>query len=332
MSIREPLMFQPLLKVRVWGGKRLKARAPEAPDDPVGESWEIADHGEDTTRVKAGAHAGRSLHELFVSERRSLVGEAVDPAAPDVFPLLLKLIEARRDLSVQVHPDDAYAREKAGDLGKSEAWYVLEADPGGLIYHGLREGVTRDCFAEAIHAGTVADCLRSFHPRPGDVIDIPSGTIHALGAGVTIAEIQQNSDTTYRVFDWNRVGLDGTPRPLHIEDALAVGRFHAPGPRTAEPVDLPCDGCRRERFIDGEKFRFERLRRFDAPATLTTEGRHFLLLTVVTGSAEIATDAGVIKCRAWDTALVPADAESCRVTAGPETEVLLFTRPGTEPV
>ncbi len=327
--MRPLLAFRPLLKVRVWGGSRLKSRSASPPEDPVGESWEIADHGRDTTVVAEGPLAGRSLHALFETDRDGLCGQAFDPASPDVFPLLLKLIDPQKDLSVQVHPDDAYAgRQKAGELGKTEAWYVLEADPGGRIYRGVKPGVTADALRDALAAGTVADLLHNFPASPGDVVHLPAGTIHALGAGVRVAEIQQNSDTTYRVFDWNRVGLDGTPRELHIADALAVSRFSDAGPDRVPAEELGHAACRWERFVHSEKFAFERLSAFDGtPVTLDTGEERFHILTVAAGRVTVAAGDASLQRDTWDSVLVPASVGSYALSAGPDAAVLLFYRP-----
>lgn len=322
-----PLIFEPLLKVRVWGGTALKSRpAGEIPADPVGESWELADHGADTTLVAEGPLAGRSLHELMVQDRDALCGRAVDPANPEVFPLLLKLIDPLQDLSVQVHPNDTYAGQQvAGELGKTEAWYVLEAEPGAKLYRGFVDGVSKEQFAAAVEAGTVADILNGFAVEPGDVVYMPAGMVHALGAGVRIAEIQQNSDTTYRVFDWNRVGLDGQPRELHIDHALAVSQFGEQGESRCAPEPVAQAGCVRERFVNCEKFQFERLSAFEgAPVELNTEGRSFHLLTVVEGSATVTAGGETVTRSRWDSVLVPAAAGSYQLEA--DGAVLLFYR------
>ncbi len=323
-----PLTFTPLLKVRVWGGSALKSRTTTPPADPVGESWEVADHGEDTSIVASGPLAGMSLHQIFTENREALCGRAVDPANPDAFPLLLKLIDPCQDLSVQVHPDDAYAgAQKPGELGKTEAWYVLQSDPGSRIYRGLKPGVTREQFADALANSSVANLLDSFEARAGDVVFIPSGTIHALGRGVRIAEIQQNSDTTFRVFDWNRVGLDGRPRELHIRDALAVSDFTASGQHTCEPEIIEHPGCVHERFVACDKFNLERMSRFRGrPVRMDTERKTFHIITVLQGKVTITTADGRISCGKWDTVLVPAVTGEYSLSPDKDASVLLFFR------
>lgn len=313
-----PLLFQPIVKSQVWGGDFLRSRAPDAPAAPCGESWEITDHGADSSLIRNGEFAGRRLHEVV----REVCGPAVDPASPEIFPLMLKIIDPKSDLSVQVHPDDAYASaRKPGELGKTEAWYVVEAAPGGRIYHGLRPGVTRERFAAAIKDGTVAACLREVAVAPGDVYYIPSGTVHALGGGVRILEIQQNSDTTYRVFDWNRVGLDGKPRALHVEDALAVtdfsGRAPEPGAR-----DLSARGCRARRAIACPKFNFDVLEGFTSTYEGDTTGKSFHVVTVAAGRAAVATAAGGVELDAYSSCLVPYAAGKYTVTPVGEAAAL----------
>ena len=205
---------------------------------------------------------------------------------------------------------------------------MLDVVPGGRIYRGLDPGVTREDLAAALREGNVAGLLRSFRPRPGDVVHIPAGTIHALGKGVRIAEIQQNSDTTYRVFDWNRVGLDGRPRALHVEDALAVTRFGEEEPLTCVPEELEHPGCRRERFIADGKFHLERLGEFRGrPVRLDTGGEAFHILTVVRGGIRVTTGAGEVERGTWDTVLVPACAGEYSLSPSPDALVLLFHRP-----
>ncbi len=216
----EPVTFQPLYMTRVWGGRELERvygrQLPEA-ETPYGESWEIVDRGNEQSVVDEGPLAGTALHELWTSRREEIFGDGYGAHAR--FPVLIKILDARDDLSIQVHP-------RAGQAGpdaepKTEMWFIAGCDPGAKLYVGLKRGVTRAAFERALEDGDVADCVHAIEPQPGDSIFIPSGRLHAIGAGFLIHEIQQNSDTTYRVFDWNRAGLDGKPRQLHISESLA---------------------------------------------------------------------------------------------------------------
>lgn len=223
-----PLRFQPYLRPMVWGGRRLgdflHKQLPTA--EPYGESWEVSDHASHRTALAGG---GPDLHELMQSQRDALLGAA----APDYssFPWLVKFLDANDWLSVQVHPDEAaVARLWPGEQSKTEAWFILDAAPSSKVYAGLLPGVDEPRLRAALAAGTVADCLHQFQPRPGDCLFLPAGTVHAVGGGVLMAEVQQTSDATFRLFDWNRKDAAGKSRQLHIEESLACIHWDA-GPR-----------------------------------------------------------------------------------------------------
>ena len=217
----EPIVFQSLYQERVWGGRELEhvydRTLPQA-EVPYGEAWEVVDREPEQSVVDQGEWAGRSLHELWTTRREELFGAGLEGF--ERFPLLIKILDARDDLSIQVHPPAPLAATMGGEP-KTEMWFLAACEPGARLYVGLKHGVTRADFEAALHAGTVADCVHALTPQPGESIFIRSGRIHAIGAGVLIFEIQQNSDTTYRVFDWNRQGLDGKPRALHVAESLA---------------------------------------------------------------------------------------------------------------
>jgi mannose-6-phosphate isomerase len=220
-----PLTFHPIFKERVWGGRNLewlyKKNLP--PRVPIGESWEISDRPGDASVVANGPLAGKDLHWLMDNHARELLGNA-KPAAENRFPLLCKILDAREKLSLQVHPPAHKAAELGGEP-KTELWFVADAAPDAELFVGLKRNITRAEFAEKIRTGKVADCFHRIPVRAGDAMFLPGGRVHAIGAGLVIFEIQQNSDTTYRVFDWNRVGLDGQPRELHVAQSLASTDF-----------------------------------------------------------------------------------------------------------
>jgi mannose-6-phosphate isomerase len=219
-----PLTFQPILMERVWGGRSLqrfyRKLLPETV--PIGESWELTDRPEAISTISNGPLKGQDLRGLMTRHGAELLGR---PDAIDArFPLLLKILDAHQDLSLQVHPPAAVA-ERLGGEPKTELWYVAHATPQAVLYAGLRQGVTRSEFVRRVQDGTVAGCFHRIPVQSGDAMFLPSGRVHALGAGNVIFEIQQNSDTTYRVFDWNRLGIDGKPRQLHVEQSLACIDF-----------------------------------------------------------------------------------------------------------
>lgn len=306
-----PLRFAPILKRLIWGGRRLGTllRKPIGEGSDYAESWEVSDHRQDVSIVADGPLAGTSLRDLIHECPEELLGPAL--AGLDQFPLLVKFIDADQVLSVQVHPDDERARLLANDNGKTETWVVVAAEPDSVIYAGLKPGVTRDVFAAAIATGEVEPLLHQIPATPGDCILIPSGVVHAIGAGVLLAEIQQMSDATFRVFDWNRIGSDGKPRPLHVDAAIASTDFTA-GPLTPlRPTPEPTEGGTLERLSRTEFFALERL-------TLTGEGRvgradRFTLVLVLGGDVEVRTPEATLWACFGETILLPASLGECRV-------------------
>lgn len=251
-----PLKFHPVFKRYLWGGRRLAAvlGKPIGVGDDYAESWEVADHAQGESVVSFGPLAGAPLHQLVRDRGRELLGRH---APQPRFPLIFKYLDCQRDLSVQVHPNDAAAaRLDPPDLGKTEAWLVLAAEPGSRIFAGLKSAIDRDTLACEVAKGRTELCLHSFEARAGQCVFIPAGTVHALGAGLLVAEIQQASDTTYRLFDWNRVGPDGQPRKLHLEESLAAINYAARQvyPQTPQPTRQP----HVERLIACDKFVLDR--------------------------------------------------------------------------
>lgn len=233
------LTFTPLYQTRVWGGRRLETLLGRTlPDSsaPYGESWEISDRPLEQSACTLADGSSITLHELWQRHREEVFGTALSQHPSPSFPLLIKVLDACDDLSIQVHPPAAVAAELKGEP-KTEMWFVAHAEPGAKLYAGLRDGVTRADFEQSIRDGKVADCVQVLEPRAGDCLFIPSGLIHAIGAGLVIYEVQQNSDTTYRVFDWNRVGLDGNPRELHVEESLKSIDFQEGPPTLQRPDD-----------------------------------------------------------------------------------------------
>ena len=321
-----PLRFTPIPQPRVWGGTRLAARAPGTPP-PVGESWEIVHRPDANSPVANDALKGETLGSLFDRHGEALVGEAFDSANRARFPLILKLIDAGDDLSVQVHPDDRRAaRVAGGDTGKTEAWYILRAEPDARIFRGFLPGTTAEDVERAIASGTLAELLMPLPVRVGDCFHVPAGTVHALGKGIVIAEIQQNSDITFRLFDWNRPGMDGRPRELHVAEGLAALSFAEMRPRPEEPEAVDHTDATCERLVACDKFAVERLTRFSGrPARLDTLGLSFHIVFAARGGATVACEGGTASLGEWDSCLVPASAGMYEILAAGEAEVLLFT-------
>ena len=250
-----PICFEPSYHTRVWGGRRLETTLGRVLPDaqPYGESWELADRPDCQSLVATAPLAGRTLNELWRQHRRAVFGEQLANHPGPRFPLLIKVLDSAGDLSIQVHPPAAIAPTLGGEP-KSEMWYFVGVEPGAQLYAGLRRGVTRGEFARALEAGTLAECVHALEPARGDSLMVPSGRLHALGAGLLVFEIQQNSDTTYRVFDWNRAGLDGRPRQLHVEESLQCIDFADFEPRlhpaaAGNPL-AACDHFRVDRRTD----------------------------------------------------------------------------------
>ncbi len=308
----QPIVFEPHYHPRVWGGRELEWQYRRVlPDDaPYGESWEIVDREGEQSVVRGGPWAGKTLHELWARHREEVFGAGLPDS--DRFPLLIKVLDAREDLSIQVHPPTHRAAELGGEP-KTEMWYIAAAEPGAKLHVGLKRGVTRADFERAVQDGTVADCVHAIEPRAGESIFIPSGRLHAIGAGLLIHEIQQNSDTTYRVFDWNRLGLDGKPRELHVEESLASIDFSDFEPGMDVPVGAVIAEC--------EHFRVEKLLLGEGESTGNREAGRFSIFSVVEGEVACA-DA---KFGKGDFFLMPQD--GCPMIAFTDAVVLRTTLP-----
>ena len=244
-----PLSFQPVFKDYIWGGRNLETiLGRELPAGNIAESWEIAAHPNGQTKVKNGPLAGCTLDQVRQRWGERLLGSSVNSTS---FPLLIKLLDANRWLSVQVHPDDAYAMKNAGELGKTELWIILHAEPGAEIIYGLKSGVDRQALSQATEDGAAESQLHRLPIQTGDAVYVPAGTVHALGPGALVAEIQQNSDTTYRLYDWDRTDAEGQARPLHVRQALDVVDWRMVEPTVAPPPTLPApNGWTREALAD----------------------------------------------------------------------------------
>lgn len=233
-----PLSFKPFLKTAIWGGHNLEDFGRFVPEEGTAESWDIAAHKNGSSIILNGIHQGKNLAELTNELGVSLVGTngqwALDRGK---FPLLVKILDANRNLSVQVHPKDPYALEHEGnELGKTEMWVILAAKPGAKLIYGVKEGTTPELFRKGIENGNLEQYLHEVPAAVGAHLCVPAGSLHAICEGIVLAEVQQNSDTTYRVYDWNRLGKDGKPRELHVDKALDVINFEQIEPDFAAPI------------------------------------------------------------------------------------------------
>jgi mannose-6-phosphate isomerase len=310
------------LRRLIWGGRRLGTvlHKPIGEGSDYAESWEVSDYQDKVSIVADGGLAGRTLRELVWSRPEALLGSKLLPM--DEFPLLVKFIDAHDVLSVQVHPDDETGRRLADDHGKTETWVILQADPGSVIYSGLKQGVGRDQFVAAIESGAVEDLLHRIEPARGDCVLIEAGTVHGIGAGVLLAEIQQMSDATFRVYDWGRLGPDGIPRPLHISQALESINFERGPVDPIKPELEPlAGGGTRERLSRSPFFALERLR-IKLPATVGQPDR-FTILTGLEGSCDVLNGGAPIRLDAGTTLLLPAALGACEIL--PRGEALVLT-------
>jgi mannose-6-phosphate isomerase len=297
-------LLEPQYRERVWGGQRLKAADP-----PVGEAW-VA-FGE--SRVRGGAHAGRTVAELAGEYGEQLLGRGVFEAYGSRFPLLVKLLDCADWLSVQVHPDDEQARRLVGpgEFGKSEAWHFIEAEPGATIYAGVKPGTSEEELEAAIREGRVLEVAERLEVKAGETVYIPAGTLHALGPGLLLYEVQQSSDTTYRVYDWDRPASAG--RRLHVEESVEVTdprkvAAARPAPRLSGTAAAGALAC--------PYFELEVIRLGGEALGGDTRGETFHLLTLTEGEAELSAEGEAVSLRKYETALVAGAAGAYRLHAG----------------
>lgn len=222
-----PFLFQPNLHEVVWGGKRLCTykRLPNS-ETPIGESWEVSAVPSSPSIIANGECAGRDLISVINEAPEDILGQAVNERYHGQLPLLVKFIDAQKDLSIQVHPNDEMAQREHGKMGKSEMWYIIDAKPGSYLYAGFKQEITPEAYKKHVAEGTITEVLARHEVKTGDVFYLPAGRVHAIGAGILLAEVQQSSDVTYRIFDYNRPGMDGKPRELHTELAAQALDYH----------------------------------------------------------------------------------------------------------
>jgi mannose-6-phosphate isomerase len=318
-----PLRFEPIFTTNLWGGRRLPAFLNRAVNhaDPVGEAWILSDVEGSHSRVADGPLAGATLRELMAADAGRIVGSAPTPQGR--FPLLLKFLDARQELSVQVHPNDEQAAELGpGKFGKTEAWVVLESDPAtSRLFAGFADGITASDFRAALASRTTPQTLHSFTPSPGDCVFLEAGTVHAIGQNLMLFEVQQTSDITYRLYDWDRVDAKtGKPRDLHIDAGLACADFRRGRCHAVRPAAAVRDGARHESLVSCRYFTLDRLTastpfRVGAPNQCRA-------VVCVKGSGELEARGESMAFRPGDVFLLPAEVGAAVVV--PAEEVTLM--------
>jgi mannose-6-phosphate isomerase len=307
LNLNGPLLFEPIFMERIWGGRHLESEfGKKLPAQKrIGESWEIVDRPEAQSVVLNGPLRGKTLHNLWTQDRSEIFGDVPDASR---FPLLVKLLDAHEKLSLQVHPPEKVA-SKLGGEPKTEFWYVAAADPGAELYLGFRESITRDQFEKAIRDGTAADYVDKIRVRTGDAVFLPAGRFHAVGAGILLIEVQQNSDTTYRVFDWNRVDDNGKQRQLHIDQALQCIDFDDVAPKLVEPQG--------ELLLRHDLFEVQKWN-LDSPREIAARER-FAIACCLTGSLRCAD----VDLTPGEFFLIPAQLENRQLHSRTEGTTLL---------
>lgn len=304
-----PMKFQPLYKERIWGGTRLRSLfGKNLTGDQIGESWELSGHEQGLSIVANGSFAGKTINEVIALAGTALLGEKYQ--GKNEFPLLIKLLDAQDNLSIQVHPTDEFAAQFEEGTGKSEAWYVVHADPGAKIVYGLQAGVTKAMLSQAIVRQELPDLLREVPVAVGDMIYVPAGTIHALCSGVVVYEVQQTSDLTYRLYDYNRRDAQGKPRQMHIQKGLDAVVF-------PQPVD---DHFCREK-LSSPYFSLQKLR-VHRSLPIEPQGS-FIIYCVIAGTGHIDFSEGNLSIVAGDTVLIPAALGPAQIAG--ELELLKVT-------
>lgn len=312
MSQLQPLVIVPKITPAIWGGDALVKRYGKAagPGEKIGESWECWD----TNTVKGGVFDGKTIAELRGLLGARLMGK-IDPSR--IFPVLTKIIDAHQSLSVQVHPDDAYAqRVEHQPFGKTECWVILAAQPGAELVLGWTKDTTREEYERRVADGTLGDILRRVPVRPDDAFYLPSGTLHAIGAGIQLFETQQASDLTYRIFDWNRVGTDGKPRELHVQKAGDVLNYRAGTTAATQHLHYDTDGVDFTSYICDSRFVVERISvKPGTTGALRPDGEPLIVMANA-APVELQVEGIVTLLPRWTTALIPAEVGRVEVRGG----------------
>lgn len=315
INMEKPVKLSPAFKDNIWGGTRLKTEYNKKTDMKiVAESWELSTHKDGESRIRGGEYDGLKLSEYIEKIGRDKLGKRAE--AFNYFPLLIKFIDAKDNLSIQVHPDDKYALEHEGEYGKTEMWYIMDAEEGSYLYYGFNREITKEEYEKRIADNTLLEVLNKVEVKKGDVFFIPSGTVHAIGSGILICEIQQNSNTTYRVYDYDRRDAEGNPRQLHIKQAIDVSCLK-PSPKQ-DGLKVISDGvtelssCRyftvRKIDVDGEK-------------VISADDASFRSLIFLSGSAKLCAGDTVLDAEKGDSIFIPAQNAEYKISG--KCEIIL---------
>ena len=305
-----PLKFQPIFKERLWGGNKLRTvLEKEADGDTVGESWELSGVPGDATTLVNGPYAGKTLPELIGEFPGEVLGNEVLERFGEEFPILIKFIDARLDLSIQLHPGDELARTRHNSFGKTEMWYILDADPGAELIVGFREDVSRERYQQALEGGTLTDLLHYQSVSTGDAFFINSGKIHAIGGGILLAEIQQSSDVTYRVYDFNRRDAQGKLRELHTDLALDAIDYRRRDDFVLDYSRQPntSNSLARSPYFNTDYLKLDRDR------DLQFDGKSFTVFMCLSGTATLVAGGVAEEFRAGETLMLPAAVHKARL-------------------
>ena len=304
----KPIKLLPAFKDYLWGGTKLKTDFGKKSDlDIVAESWELSTHKDGQSVVAEGPDAGLTLSEYIDKHGEGILGSNAQKF--DYFPILIKLIDAKDNLSIQVHPSDDYALKNEGEYGKTEMWYVLDANEGASLYYGFKSEITKDEFEERINNNTLLDVLNKVEVHKGDMFFIESGTVHAIGKGIVICEIQQNSNTTYRVYDYDRRDANGNPRELHIKKAIDVSNLAPADQNRSASETVEHEGFSVTRLAECRYFTVDKVE-VDSKAALTVSTDSFKSIIVTDGSGVLTFDGESVDINKGDSIFIPAqDAE-----------------------
>ncbi|NLA76796.1 MAG: class I mannose-6-phosphate isomerase [Clostridiales bacterium] len=313
-----PLELEPVLKDIIWGGERLKNEFGFSTQlEKIAEAWVLTCRPEGENKIINGSLAGMSLGEYLARNSSDALGSASEKYGE--FPLLIKLIDAKKDLSVQVHPDDDYARRVENSFGKTEAWYILDCDEGARLIYGFKDKISKEQFRRAIENNTLMDCVNTVSVKKGDVFFIDAGTLHAIGGGILLAEVQQNCNTTYRVYDYNRLE-NGKPRELHVDKAVDVTVTEPPrgdGKPEGEPTDI--GGCELTQLASCEFFSME-LIKVKTGVSIEPDGTTFVSLLVLSGEGMLRCGDTQIELKKGTSVFVPAKCPRIKIEG--KTEIL----------